>query len=452
MTSNPDPAPGASEDPGRHPDRAPPPTEHSAARIAGAGWAAAAAWGAASFLVVALAGQLVGLAFRLSGVGGSLATSARIGWLITCLFHHVPIQVVASASGGGSGAPAATGTVAAALLTGTAGAAFVLFVAGRRTADRTGGGTLARMLHGTKVAPVYALATVLASAMVEVRIVVPANPFVGDLSVRPSPFGSFAWPLAVAAVAGAAGGRRSALEAGAGRRGGGGTLAAALAGGWRMLLLSVELALGGLIVLAVAQPDATAAYARSVIRSGPGGATIVVAAQALSLPNHAVFTLVPAMGGCAGVYGGGVRLDAICLDRFPSEFSLDLFTPESGPRPEIADAPRAFLILLLVPAAATTLGGAAAGRRGVGRSGSERAVLGAAAGLVFAVLVAVAAALAGIRVSGELFRGASAGSVVYGPHPLRAGLLALGWGVLGGAIGALLGGRRPDRRSDSGRR
>ena len=449
MTSHPDPAPGASEDRGPQPDRAPPPpTERSAARIAAAGWTAAAAWGAASFLAAALAGQLVGLAFRLSGTGGSLATSARIGWLITCLFHHVPIQVVASA-GEGSDAPAATGTIAAALLTGTAGAAYVLFVAGRRTADRAGGGTLARMLHGAKVAPFYALAALLVSALVEVRIVVPPNPFVGDLSVRPSSFGSFAWPLAIAAVAGAAGGRRSALEAGVDRRGGAGALAVALASGGRMLLLSLEFALAGLIVLAVAQPDATAAYARSVIRSGPGGATVIVAAQALSLPNHAVFTLVPAMGGCDGVYGEGVRLDGICLDRFPREFSLDLFTPESGPRPDIADAPRAFLMLLLVPAAATTLGGAAAGRRGRGRSGPERAALGAAAGAVFALLVALAAALAGIRVSGELFRGATAGSVVYGPDQLRAGILALGWGVLGGAIGALLGGHPSDHRSDS---
>ena len=60
-------------------------------------------------------------------------------------------------------------------------------------------------------------------------------------------------------------------------------------------------------------------------------------------------------------------------------------------------------------------------------------------------LPAVASALAGIRVSGELFRGASAGPVLYGPHPLRAGILALGWGIVGGAIGALLGGRPADR-------
>jgi hypothetical protein len=88
-----------------------------------------------------------------------------------------------------------------------------------------------------------------------------------------------------------------------------------------------------------------------------------------------------------------------------------------------------------------------------GRSGLERAGLGAAAGTVFAVLVAVASALAGIRLSGELFRGASAGSVVYGPHALRAGILALGWGIVGGAIGALLGGRpaeRPGSGADAG--
>jgi hypothetical protein len=192
-----------------------------------------------------------------------------------------------------------------------------------------------------------------------------------------------------------------------------------------------------------------------VIRSGPGDATVVVAAQALSLPNHAIFTLVPAMGGCDGVYGEGVRLDAICLDRVPRELSLELFTPESGPRPEIDDAPRAFLILLLVPAAATTLGGVAAVRRARRRarewSGPERAGIGAGAGVVFAVLVAAASALAGIRVSGELFGGAATGSIVYGPDPLRAGILALGWGILGGAIGGLLAGRRPSRRpSDSG--
>lgn len=445
MTSRPDPAPRASEDPGRPPDSNRRPrerSERSSARIAAAGWTTAAVAGAASFLAVALAGQLVALAVRLSGAGGSLATSARIGWLITCLFHHVPIQVQASASAtGGGGAPAATGTVAGALLTGSAGAAALLFVAGRRTADRAGGGAPARMLHGAKVAPVYALGSFLVSTLVEVRVVVPANPFVGDLSIRPSPFGSFAWPLVLAALAGAAGGRRSALKAGddvGGRR-----LAAVLAGGWRMLLLGLEFALAGLIVLAVAQPDATAAYARSVIRSGPGDATLIVATQALSLPNQAVLTLVPAMGGCEGVYGEGVWLDVICLDRFPRALSLELFTPESGPRPEIADAPRVFLIMLLVPAAATTLGGAAAARRAGASSGPENAVRGAAAGAVFAVLVAVASSLAGIRVSGELFRGASAGSVVYGPNPLRAGIFALGWGILGGAIGALLAGRRP---------
>ena len=439
MTTRPDPGPGASEDPGRLPDRTrPPPADGWAARIA-AGWTVAAAWGAASFVAVALAGQLVGLALRLSGIGGSLAASARIGWLVTCLFHHVPIRVVASASDAATAG--VSGTVAAALLTGTAGVALVLFVAGRRTADRVGGNRLTRMLHGAKVAPVYALAALVVSIFVEVRIAVPANPFVRDLSIRTSPFGSFAWPLVIAAVSGAAGGRRSALEAGADERGGGGTLVGVIASGWRMLLLSLGFALAGLVVLAVAQPDATAAYARSVIRSGPGEATVIVAAQALSLPNHAVFALVPAMGGCDGVYGESLRVDVICLDRFPRELSLDLFTPESGPRPEIADAPRAFLILLLAPAAATTLAGAAAVRRARGRSGLERAGLGAAAGAVFAVLVAVASALAGIRVSGELFRGASAGSVVYGPSPLRAGMLALGWGIVGGAIGALLGGR-----------
>jgi hypothetical protein len=219
-----------------------------------------------------------------------------------------------------------------------------------------------------------------------------------------------------------------------------------------MLLLGLEFALAGLVVLAVAQPDATAAYARLVVRSGPADATAIVAAHALSLPNHAVFAFVPAMGGCDGVYGGGFRLDAICLDRFPRAPSLELFTPPSGPRPEIVDAPRSFALLLLVPAAATTLGGAAAVGRARGRSVLERLGLGAGAGAVFAVLVAVASALAGIRVSGGLVGGGSTSWIVYGPDPLRAGFLALGWGILGGALGALLAGRRPFGPSGAGGR
>jgi hypothetical protein len=203
-------------------------------------------------------------------------------------------------------------------------------------------------------------------------------------------------------------------------------------------------------VLAVAQPDAAAAYARLVIRSGPADATAIVAAHALTLPNLAVFTLVPAMGGCDGVYGADSGLDAVCLDRFPREPSLDLFTPGSGPRPGIADAPRSFLILLLVPAAATTLGGAAAARRARRRDGLERLGVGVGAGATFAILVAAASALAGIRVSGRLFGGTSAGWILYGPDPVWAGILALGWGIVGGAVGATFAGRRTSRPPGAG--
>lgn len=447
MTAGPDPAPRAPEDPGarRGPDaRQRARRRTSLVRIAAAGWAGAAAWGAASILIVVAAGQLLALTLAPSGIGGSPSASARIGWLLTCLFHRVPIRIEASAPVGTGGA-GASGVVAAALLTGTAGAAAVLFIAGRSVADRVGGTAPERVLHGAKVAPVYALAAFVISTFVAVRIPVPANPFVGDLSIRPSPFGSLAWPFILAAVAGAAGGRSSAARAGD-RRGSSGRVAAAGAGGWRMLILGLAFALAGLVVLAVAQPDAAAAYGRFLIRSGPGEAPAIVAGQALSLPNHAVLTLVPAMGGCDGVYSGdGVRLDAICLDRVPRELSLALFTPESGPSPEIGDAPRSFLLLLLAPAAASILGGVAAARRAEGSTGPQRAAVGASAGVVFAVLVAVASALAGIRVSGELFTGTPGGSVIYGPDPLAAGVLALGWGVVGGAIGSVLGGRHPRR-------
>jgi hypothetical protein len=88
------------------------------------------------------------------------------------------------------------------------------------------------------------------------------------------------------------------------------------------------------------------------------------------------------------------------------------------------------------------LGGRYAARKRA-RIKGEAIAMGAASGVVFAVLVVVGSWLASVSVAisspvGGLPANAS---VVIGPVVVTAGLLALAWGVLGGALGGWLGGR-----------
>jgi hypothetical protein len=63
--------------------------------------------------------------------------------------------------------------------------------------------------------------------------------------------------------------------------------------------------------------------------------------------------------------------------------------------------------------------------------------VGAGAGVAFAVFVGVAAALSSLTIGyGAAFgQGSRAGWVAVGPSVLGGALLALAWGVVGGAIG-----------------
>jgi hypothetical protein len=419
-----------------------------------AGWRTALAGGGLAFVAAAGAGQVLAFGVWLAGGPGSPSTSPKLGWLYFCLFDHVPVRVEALAPGAGR-TPVASGTVSAALLGGTAGLAWLLVRAGGRVADRGGGGMGQRMLHGAKVAPVYAIAGLVVSLLVHARIEVPSNPFLGDLTFRPSPLGAFVWPFGIALAAGVAGGYRSARVAPSTIEPWGRRADAVLAGGWRMFLAGLVLSFVGLLVLAAIEPDSTAAYVRKVTASGPGAGALLVGNHLLALPNQSVWVLVVAMGGCDGVYGTGVSLDAICLDRFPEAASLDLFTPETGPTPPVGGAPRSFLLFLLVPAFAAGLGGMQASHRAM--AAAEALAMGAFSGVAFAGLMTVAAAMGGIRVAGELFNGAATGVVTYGPRPLQAGLLALAWGVPFGAIGAVGGWRgrqmgNPERRAGNAER
>jgi hypothetical protein len=239
------------------------------------------------------------------------------------------------------------------------------------------------------------------------------------------------FPAAIAAVAGAAGGLWS-WTASAGRVSAT-RLRAVLGGGWWMFVLGLALSYGGLLVAGIVQPDgpvalatpSTARYYETVFQR-PGLGTVILGHQMALVPNQALWTLVPASGAC-DVARGSERADLLCYGSYPS-------TTVSG---EVAfgPAPAGYLLFLLVPAAAAVFGGRRAGRHSGGQ-GWSAAGLGAAAGVVFAILVGIGCVLASVTLAYSA-AGPSAieGRLRIGPDPVRGVLLAAVWGVIGGAIG-----------------
>ena len=251
---------------------------------------------------------------------------------------------------------------------------------------------------------------------------------------------AFVFPFAIAALAGASGGvwswASSALDPSAARA------RAVLGGGWRMFLLALALSYVGLFVAGIAQPDeavafatpSTARYVETVFeRPGPGSAVL---AHHLSLsPNEAIWTFVPAAGAC-DVIRGSERSDVLCYGRFPS------FAASSG---EVAfeNAPLGYLAFLLVPAIATILGGRWAGSVSEG-SGAAPVAVGAAAGVVFAVVMlgAIVASSITLTYGADPDAVGQGGHLWIGPDPIMGTLVALAWGVVGGALGGATAGFR----------
>jgi hypothetical protein len=421
-----------------------------------AGRTSALARGFVAFVAVAAIGQALALAvWAVSDTGASLGTFARIGWMYVGAFHHVAIEldvpnleVPAAAAG-----PGATGvSVGVALLSITAIAVWLLFRAGRDVAEGVGGGTVSRVVRGASVAPSYAIPLLVAALVVEVRTPFRFGSFAtGAVHVSLSTWQALAYPLAIAAAAGAAGGLRSALDAAPRPT----TVHAAVAGGWRMLWLGGALSIAGLFVAGVVQPDgpaalltpSTARYLRAVFER-PVAGVVALGHHAALAPNEAVWTLVPAMGACDGVRGS-VDGDVLCYLRFPTSVGTAA-QPVAGGESVVVPlggatygtAPPPYFLFLAVPAAATVLGGLRAAER-LGARGRSAALAGAAAGAVFAALVAVVSVASSVTVGyGAAFGAdAAAGWLIAGPDPLAGSALALAWGVAGGAAGAAARGR-----------
>jgi hypothetical protein len=239
-------------------------------------------------------------------------------------------------------------------------------------------------------------------------------------------------PLVVSGAAGAAGGAAVAREALEERVGG--RVVGAVAGGATAFWWGIVGAFVAVLLVAAISPGPTGAYARFVSRTGGSGAATVIEHASL-LPNQSALVLAVAMGTHATLDVGGEPAVVLSRDGIDATQGAGvLLAAYAGAQGNAASFPAWFWAFLLVPLVATVLGGHAAA--GDERRASERALRGAAGGAVFAILCVVAAWAAGIEV--PAWADLTNGGAALGVPLLATGGLALAWGVLGGALGAVL--------------
>jgi hypothetical protein len=415
------------------------------------GWPRSLLRGFLIFLLIGGIGLVAAVTtLSLAVPGVSFGGALRIGALYLGPFHHVALVfegdlAVDATRLPGADLPAggsATIELGVALLAVTALAVWLLFRAGRFSAfgDRAG----VRAMTGARVALGYAPPVLLVALLVRFEEPIELGSFVtGRVRISLSAWQAFVFPFAIAALAGASGGlwswASSALDPSTVRA------RAVLGGGWRMFLLALALSYAGLFVAGIAQPDeavalatpSTARYLDTVFERPGTGSALLAHHLALSA-NEAIWTFVPAAGAC-DVIRGSERSDVLCYARFPS------FAMASG---EVAfgSAPPGYLAFLLVPAIATIVGGRWAGSASE-RSASGSAAMGAAAGVVFAVVMLGAIVVSSISISygADPEAVARGGHVWIGPDPVTGTLVALAWGVIGGALGGATSGFRRSR-------
>jgi hypothetical protein len=434
---------------------------HAARWRLAAGWGIALRHAALALGVLLLLAEAAAIAVRTLGGGGSLVTTLRVGGLYVAAFHRVPIRLsgrdldVSSLTAG----RATTGSIELALafapLAVTAVGAWLLWRGGRAVAEGVGGGPLARALHGAKVAPPYAAGVLLVCLLSSIGGPFPFGSLVsGRLELSAAPVWGFALPLALAGAAGVSSGWWSAGHAG--------RLRAAVSGGVWMLSLGLVLSYTGLLIAGSVRPEgvealltpSTARYHRAVFGS-PATGTAVVAHHLAVAPNEAAFALVPAMGGCLGVYAtrqGAERF--LCYWRYPRQVALPAVLGGAPTQGRFGPAPMPYLLFLLVPATAALLGGRRAALRLGSVSGREAALAGGLAGVVFGAVLVPLTWLASISASGAVrLEGLldASGAVRVGPGLVGAGLLGLAWGIAGGTAGAWLTARKGRSSRPTGR-
>jgi hypothetical protein len=205
-----------------------------------------------------------------------------------------------------------------------------------------------------------------------------------------------------------------------------------LRAGWETFVWALIFAFAGLVVASTISPSAARIAFPGVDRVSRPGGPAYLANNVLALPNEAVWALVPAMGGCDGFYGSHLNKDVLCFGHLPEAGSgstiLGISLPRSG------SMHWAYYLFLLAPAAATFAGGRIASAGATSRVSG--AASGVVAGVVFAALVSAAAWLSSVGIT--LGAGGVAALTIdgaFGPKFPGAALLALAWGVAGGALG-----------------
>jgi hypothetical protein len=366
----------------------------------------------------------------------------KIGWLYLLTFSRVGLDVTIGRSLSAIVNHGSVGEsvyrVHLAFLLGTALAAWLLFRAGRAVASRAELGPVGRAAIGAAVAPAYAVPLFLGSFLAVVRF-----PEQGVPDIRAVAWQALVFPLVMAAACGAVGGLAASSKESRERPLGRWTVRW-VEGGWVGLLAGLTLAFAALLVLAAIFPDSTGAYTRWLVRHGHVGA-LLFAHEVLSLPNHAMFVLAPSMGGCDTLDAAGTSAQMLCTGRFTSPEVL-LYVPFVRGVPAASDLniataslPWATRMLLVVPIAAAIVGArrAARGLEDV----KERLAAGVGAAVVFAAVVTVVAWASTASLLIPQPAPAPGTWIRLGPDLIRTGLLALGWGVVGGAVGAVA----PDR-------
>ncbi|MEO8422944.1 MAG: hypothetical protein ABI595_03420 [Actinomycetota bacterium] len=387
--------------------------------------------GLAAFVVTALAAQIVPASIEVVGGGLALSTALKLGWFYELAFHRVAIDLI------GSGG--ATGRLSVAFLSGTVLAMWVLFRAGRTAARRAGPSLRDRVLAGAMVGPVYALPIAVITSFVRLQLHTGGGFIPQTVRFHGVVWQAFVFPALLGIAAGGGGGAMGSLSRGSRAH-------AWLAGGWRGLLTALGLAAIGVLVLAAVRPQGTATYARMVSSNGPRVASLLLGHHALLLPNQSFFVLGPSMGGCTDLMGSERTIPLLCPGRLPSlepyAIAADIARVGGEDPTTIApitdrSMPAGYWAFVLVPAIAAL----AAGRyAGTGVSGSRRVrealVRGAGAGVVFALLVGVGTWIASATLFVRPADGSDAVSLTLGPRLIPTFLLALVWGVVGGALGA----------------
>lgn len=375
----------------------------------------------------------------------SAGALARYGGVVFYTFHHVGFAFDVPRGAVGPDAPfnvSAGGVIALAAMTGTLLGVWFLARGGRAVADEAGGSSLARGLHGLKVAPPYAVLTLAGSFLLRFK---PEDG--GQVpTIHPSYAAALLWPLALAAVAGFVGGFRSrpadpSTELMPGGERWARRVRGAVAGGWRMMAYGLIFAFVGLLVMAVVKPEATADYFSAFDRGALDG-TLVIVATLLLLPNMAAWVLFPAMGSCVGL-SGAVSICFLSYAHFPRDLGEQVAGASDPSALSLPIAPPGYFLFLLVPLAAAVAGGMVAARRGTATSRNDAGGLGALAGVVFAILSLITIMLASItfKITGNVSPLGFSGSFRIGPELASGVVFALLWGVIGGALGGLWEGR-----------